>query len=372
MNLFDRNNEAPPQFVDDPEQIMRNHRARDREAIRRNQGPPEDRNGAGPVQPPRYPPPPQYQQEPRREPIFDDYYGDNNYHEPTMDELNAPDFRNQPWCIYEGPELENIAVDMSVVHNHGESATTHLKRLHGICQNLKPNRVNIDDFKLKAFYFSLIDSANDWFLSLPSGSIRTWAQMQSKFLDKYYPVGRAMQGRRQLQDIKQGPNESMFDYLEKFNRLEQSCCNLGLPEKLIIEYMLGGLNHLDKRLLDASAGGSLASLPLSGIRRLVTKFAENARFREETTRQDEFTRTKNVAKVETPVNSMTEQMEQMKEIMMQTLQKQTVQVRPCEFCGSTDHKTDACPTWIEEDSVEANAVEGYQGYNNNNNHAGPS
>ncbi|CAM8975495.1 unnamed protein product [Rhodiola kirilowii] len=358
---------------------MRNHRARNTEAIRRNQGPPEDRNGAGPVQPPRYPPPPQYQQEPRREPIFDDYYGDNNYREPTMDELNAPDFRNQPWCIYEGSELENIAVDMSVVHNlpkfsgaHGESATTHLQRLHGICQNLKPNRVNIDDFKLKAFYFSLIDSANDWFLSLPSGSIRTWAQMQRKFLDKYYPAGRAMQVRRQLQDIKQGPNESMFDYLEKFNRLEQSCCNLGLPEKLIIEYMLDGLNHLDKMLLDASARGSLASLPLSGIRRLVTKFAENARFREETTRQDEFTQTKNVAKVETPVNSMTEQMEQMKEMMMQILQKQTVQIRPCEFCGSTEHKTDACPTLIEEDPVEANAVDGYQGYNNNNNHAGPS
>ncbi|CAM8972896.1 unnamed protein product [Rhodiola kirilowii] len=58
MNLFDRNNEVPLPFVDDPEQIMRNRRARDREAIRRNQEPPEDRNTAGPVQPPRYPPPP--------------------------------------------------------------------------------------------------------------------------------------------------------------------------------------------------------------------------------------------------------------------------------------------------------------------------
>ncbi|CAM8951083.1 unnamed protein product [Rhodiola kirilowii] len=147
----------------------------------------------------------------------------------------------------------------------------------------------------------------------------------------------------------------MFDYLEKFNQLEQSCCNLGLPEKLIIEYLIDGLTPLDKKLLDASAGGSMMSLPLSGIRRLVTKFAENARFREETTRQDEFTRTKNVASAETTVNSMPEQMEQMKEMMMQILRKQTVQVRPCEFCGFMDHKTDACPTLIEEDQVEANA-----------------
>ncbi|CAM8895145.1 unnamed protein product [Rhodiola kirilowii] len=328
MNLYDRNNEAPLPFIDDPERLIRNQRAREREAIRRNQGLPEDRNEAGPVQqPPRHPPPPQPRQMPRREPVFDDYYGDNNYRAPTMGELNAPDFENQPWCIYEGPELENITINALVAHNlpkfsgaHGESATTHLQRLHGICQNLKPNRVNIDDFKLKAFYFSLIDSVNDWFLSLPSGSIRTWAQMEKKFLDKYYPAGRAMQVRRQLQDIKQGPNETMYDYLEKFNRLERSCCTLGLPEKLIIEYLIDGLRPLDKMLLDASAGGSMMNLSLSGIRNLITDVAENARFREETTRQEEFSRTKNVAKAEeTPMNSMPEEMKQMKEMMVQIL-----------------------------------------------------
>ncbi|CAM8933768.1 unnamed protein product [Rhodiola kirilowii] len=297
-----------------------------------------------------------------------------------MGELSAPDFRNQPWCIYEGPELENIAINTSVAHNlpkfsetRGESVTTHLQRLHGTCQNLKPNGVNIDDFKLKAFYFSLTDSANDWFLSLPSGSIRTWAQMQKKCLDKYYPAGRAMQVRRQLQDIKQGPNETMYDYLEKFNHLERSCCTLGLPKKLIIEYLIDGLRPLDKMLLDASAGGSMMNLSLSGIRNLITDVAENARFREETTRQEEFSRTKNVAKAETPMNSMPEEMKQIKEMMIQILRRQPVQIKPYEFCSSTDHKTDACPTLIVEEPEEVNAVVGYQGYNNHNSNdrAGP-
>ncbi|CAM8891813.1 unnamed protein product [Rhodiola kirilowii] len=83
-----------------------------------------------------------------------------------------------------------------------------------------------------------------------------------------------MQVRKQLQEIKQGPNESMYDYLEKFNRLEQSCCNLGLPEKLILEYLLDGFRPLDKMLLDASAGGTMMSLPLRGIRDLINKVAE--------------------------------------------------------------------------------------------------
>ncbi|CAM8940548.1 unnamed protein product [Rhodiola kirilowii] len=374
INLYDRNDEVPLPFVDDPEQIIRDGRARDREAARRNQGPPEDRNAAGPVQPPIHHPRPQPRQMPRQEPVFNDYYGNNNYRAPTMGELNAPDFETQPWCIYEGPELEYITINASVAHSlpkfsgaHGESATTHLQRLHDICQNLKPNRVSIDDFKLNAFYFSLIDAANDWFLSLPFGSNRIWAQMQKKFLDKYYLAGRAMQVRRQLQDIKQGPNETMYDYLEKFNHLERSCCTLGLPEKLIIEYLIDGLRPLDKMFLDASAGGSMMNLSLSGIRNLITNVAENARFREETTRQEEFSRTKNVAKAETSMSSMPEEMKQMKEMMIQILRRQPVPVKPCEFCSSTDHKTDACPTLIEEESAEVNAVGGYQGYNNNSN-----
>ncbi|CAM8886864.1 unnamed protein product [Rhodiola kirilowii] len=181
-----------------------------------------------------------------------------------------------------------------------------------------------------------------------------------------------MQVRRQLQDIRQGPNETMYDYLEKFTCLERSWCTLGLPEKLIIEYLIDGLNPLDKRLLDASAGGSMMSLPLSGIRQLIAKVAENARFREETTRQDEFSRTKNVARAETPVNSILGEMKQMKDMMIQILRRQPAQMRPWEYCGTTDHKTDACPILIEEDPMEVNAVEGYQGYNNNNNRAGPN
>ncbi|CAM8989703.1 unnamed protein product [Rhodiola kirilowii] len=185
-----------------------------------------------------------------------------------------------------------------------------------------------------------------------------------------------MQVRRQLQDIKQGPNETMYDYLEKFNRLERSCCTLGLPEKLIIEYLIDGLRPLDKMLLDASAGGSMLNLSLSGIRNLITDVAENARFREETTRQEEFCRTKNVAKAEeTLMNSMPEEMKQMKEMMVHILRRQPVPVKPCEFCSSTDHKTDACPTLIVEEPEEVNVVVGYQGYNNNNNsndRAGPN
>ncbi|CAM8991217.1 unnamed protein product [Rhodiola kirilowii] len=144
-----------------------------------------------------------------------------------MKEISAPNLQNQPWCIDEGLELAEIEIKTAVVHHlpkisgqQGESATKHLKSFHGICKTLRPYRVSVENFKLKAFHFSLTDVANAWFLSLPPSSIGTWDQMQKKFLTKYYPAARAMKVRRQLQDIRHGPNESMYDYLEKFNALE--------------------------------------------------------------------------------------------------------------------------------------------------------
>ncbi|CAM8978718.1 unnamed protein product [Rhodiola kirilowii] len=292
-----------------------------------------------------------------------------------MGELSAPNFRDQAWCIYEGPDLAAITINTSVVHHlpkfsgmKGESATSHLTRYHGICLNLKPYGVEVDDFKLKAFYFSLMDSATDWFLSLPSGSIYTWDQMQKKFLSKYYPAGRAMQVRRQLQELRQGPNETMYEYVEKFNALEKSCCNLGLPGKLIVEYMLDGLRRLDRKLLEASAGGNLMNLSPAGVLRKIMAVAESERFQDESNKEEEYTRTRKVSKVEPPTSTMAEEIKQLKEMMQQVIRRQPVQVKPCGFCAATDHKTDECPTILEDDQAEINAVGDYQSYGNR---AGP-
>ncbi|CAM8962871.1 unnamed protein product [Rhodiola kirilowii] len=117
-----------------------------------------------PSQPPQFQPP-----KPVQQPLIQEgYEGEHYYQEATMGELSAPNFRNQPWCIYEGPELEMIEIKAEVVHHlpkfsgrQGESATMHLQRYHGSCQTFRQYEVTVENFKLKAFYFSLIDAAND-------------------------------------------------------------------------------------------------------------------------------------------------------------------------------------------------------------------
>ncbi|CAM8926399.1 unnamed protein product [Rhodiola kirilowii] len=246
----------------------------------------------------------------------------------------------------------------------GESATSHLTRFHGICLNLRPHGVEVDDFKLKAFYFSLQDAATDWFLSLPSGSIYTWEQMQRQFVSKYYPAGRAAQVRRQLQELKQGPNETMYEYVEKFLALEKSCCNLELPEKLIVEYMLDGLRRIDRKLLEASAGGQLMNMTPARVKQKIISVAEGERFQDETATEDEYARTKNVSTVEPSISAVFAELKEMRELMKHVVRRQPVQVNPCEFCTSTDHKTEECPTLQTDVQGDVNAVGNYQNYGN--------
>ncbi|CAM8902253.1 unnamed protein product [Rhodiola kirilowii] len=315
-----------------------------------------------------YPPP---QRPPRQQVVRDDEEDENEG--PTMGELSVPSFRDQSWPIYEGPDIAAITISTSVVHHlpkfsgmKGESATSHLTRLHGICLNLRPHGVEVDDFKLKAFYFSLQDAATDWFLSLPSGNIYTWEQMQRQFVSKYYPAGRAAQVRRQLQELKQGPNETMYEYVEKFLALEKSCCNLELPEKLIVEYMLDGLRRIDRKLLEASAGGQLMNMTPARVKQKIISVAEGERFQDETATEDEYARTKNVSTVEPSISAVFAELKEMRELMKHVVRRQPIQVNPCEFCTSTDHKTDECPTLQTDVQGDVNAVGNYQNYGNQN------
>lgn len=59
-------------------------------------------------------------------------------------------------------------------------------------------------------------------MSLPARSIRTWEQLQQKFLDKYYPTAKISLLKRELVAPKQG-GESLYEHYEWIRELEASC-----------------------------------------------------------------------------------------------------------------------------------------------------
>ena len=150
----------------------------------------------------------------------------------TLKELAVPDLNQQPLCIT-FPTLDattTFELKSGLIHLlptfhglAGEDPHKHLKELHVVCMSMKPTGVTEDQIKLRVFPFSLKDWAKDWLYYLPSGSIKTWNEMNRLFLEKYFPASRVANIRKEICSVRQHNGESLYEYWERFKKLCASC-----------------------------------------------------------------------------------------------------------------------------------------------------
>ena len=128
----------------------------------------------------------------------------------TLKELAAPDLNQQPLCIT-SPTLDatiTFELKSRLIHLlptfHGladEDPHKHLKELHVVCTSMKPTGITEDQIKLRAFPFSLKDSAKYWLYYLLSRSIKTWNKMK-----------KLSNIRKEICGVRQHNGESLHEY----------------------------------------------------------------------------------------------------------------------------------------------------------------
>ena len=95
-----------------------------------------------------------------------------------------------------------------------EDPNKHLKEFHVVCSSMKPIRISMEQVKLRAFPFGLVDSAKEWLYYLPSGTITTWNEMNKVFLEKYFPSLKATTIRKEICAIRKEGGETFYEYWE--------------------------------------------------------------------------------------------------------------------------------------------------------------
>ncbi|KAK8586121.1 hypothetical protein V6N13_130645 [Hibiscus sabdariffa] len=180
--------------------------------------------------------------------------------------------------------------------------------------------VSEDQIKLRAFPFSLSSIAKEWLFYLPSNSITTWTDLNSKFLGRFFPVVKASEIRRSIIGIKQKHEESLYEYWERYKKLCASCPQHRLSDHTLIQYFYEGLLPMEMKMIDAASGGALFNMTPTQARELISMMAANSQ---------QFGATRK--------NSST---------------------RVCGICTMPDHPPDSCPTLQEE---TANAVGNFPG-----------
>ncbi|XP_074290597.1 uncharacterized protein LOC141617314 [Silene latifolia] len=291
----------------------------------------------------------------------------------TIREIRARNYDEQPLCITYPPlgananfELKGFFVhNLPKFHGHaGNDPNRHLSEFHMMCEGAIPNGVTEDQFKLRAFPFSLLDSAKDWLFYLAPGSIRTWKKMKAAFLEKFYPDSRYNRAKKAITTIEQDPNgETMYEYWERFKKLVAQCPYHGLSDDDLLVNFYEGLGQDDQRMVNFATGGGLENFYIVDAKEIIERLASTTRNYGRTQRG-----TRNTSSMGTS-SSSTQNLEQsvndltylVKNMMVNNPNKdggKGNQVE-CNYCQGP-HMEEACPIMIEEGiGVENVSAMGY-------------
>ncbi|XP_074266871.1 uncharacterized protein LOC141590162 [Silene latifolia] len=239
-----------------------------------------------------------------------------------------------------------------------------------MCEGAIPNGVTEDQFKLRAFPFSLMDAAKDWLFYLTPGSISTWKELKAIFLEKFYPDSRHNRAKKAITTIEQDGGETMYEYWERFKRLVAQCPYHGLSGDDLLVNFYEGLGQEDQRMVNSATGGGLENYSITDAKKIIERLVSTTRNYGRIQRGS-----RNVSSMET-TSSSTQNLEQsvndlthlVKNMMGNTPNKEGSQRNrvECNYCQGP-HLEEACPIMIEEGiGVENVSAMGYGNYNARN------
>src|SRR3954467_4037221 len=90
-----------------------------------------------------------------------------------------------------------------------KDANKHLQRFLTTTTSLKIEGHSEEAKRLVMFLFTLTDDAEEWFYSLPAASITTWQEMETVFLNEYFPASVFIRKRYDIVNFKQKEGESL-------------------------------------------------------------------------------------------------------------------------------------------------------------------
>jgi len=114
-----------------------------------------------------------------------------------------------------------------------------------------------DAIRLNLLSLSLAGEAKRWLYSFKGNNLQTWEEVVEKFLKKYFPESKTVEGKVEISSFHQHPGESLSEALDHFHGLLWKTPTHGFSEPIQLNIFIDGLWPHSKQLLDASTGGKI-------------------------------------------------------------------------------------------------------------------
>ncbi|GKE26226.1 hypothetical protein Tco_1441610 [Tanacetum coccineum] len=100
-----------------------------------------------------------------------------------------------------------------------EDAYEHIEKVLKIIDLFHIPNITVDQLMLRVFPISLTGAASHWLRNEPTGLIKTWEDLMSKFLNKYSPPGQTTKKIEEIKIFQQEPDETLYQAWERFKEL---------------------------------------------------------------------------------------------------------------------------------------------------------
>ncbi|PNX93836.1 hypothetical protein L195_g016998, partial [Trifolium pratense] len=157
-----------------------------------------------------------------------------------------------------------------------EDPNAHLKNFIRVADSVKCNGVTPEAIRMRLFPWSLADKATTWLDSMPNDSITTWEQLSQKFLNKYFPPGKAAKIRAEITNFSQYEEESLHEAWERLQDKLRSCPHHGFEKCRILEILYNGLSAQNRGIIDLACGGSMLNKEADEVYNLVAEITADS------------------------------------------------------------------------------------------------
>ncbi|GJU20772.1 zinc finger, CCHC-type containing protein [Tanacetum coccineum] len=118
-----------------------------------------------------------------------------------------------------------------LVHTECGDGVASIKR-H--LDHIQADAATKDASRLHFFHFTLKGKAKEWLDKIPPGTITSWEQIVSKFLNKFFPPERTARIRDKILRFHQSNNESIKDAWKRFQYLLHQAPHHGIKKWLLV------------------------------------------------------------------------------------------------------------------------------------------
>jgi hypothetical protein len=141
-----------------------------------------------------------------------------------------------------------------------ENPYGHVKKFKDICATFKFHNFSEESVHLRLFPFSLHDRARAWLDSNTPGSITSWESLLSKFYNKFFPMSRVNEYKKEISSFTQEEDEKFSESWERFKDLLIKCPPHGYEKWRLVQFFYQGLSQPNRSMIESMNGGGFLSL----------------------------------------------------------------------------------------------------------------